>query len=288
MPPLATLDTQETDHAVLQRRLSGAARPTASTRGQVVDLTVDAASDDHPVTVTLKDAGGVNWWVTRSVRANDVVGCDGAHCAVRKAIGGVLHGDAAHQAWGVMDILANTDFPDVRQQCLIPSATEANVLVLPREGGYVLRMYVALDKVKPDEKAASRKLTQDDMIAAANRILRPCSIDGKEVVWWSIDDIGHGITDTLPPAGTRRWPAAWRSAGAFTPRSAIDRLADWLERDPKSPVVRHRRDGEDIDAVIDLRAVFQQAFDQLACEYMPSLLKPRTGKLGRTPQGPPA
>ena len=33
------------------------------------------------------------------------------------------------------------------------------------------------------------------MIAAANRIIKPYSIDVKEVVWWSIYDIGHSITD---------------------------------------------------------------------------------------------
>jgi phenol 2-monooxygenase len=57
-------------------------------------------------------------------------------------------------------------------------------------------------------------------------------------------------------------------------------LADWLETHPHSPVVKHTRPGEDIDAVIDVRAVFQQTFDQLAYEQMPSLLKPKTGKLG--------
>ena len=62
--------------------------------------------------------------------------------------------------------------------------------------------------------------------------------------------------------------------------SAIHRLADWLETSAESPVVKHRRPGEDVDAVIDLRAVFQQTFDQLAYENMPSLLKPKTGKLG--------
>jgi phenol 2-monooxygenase len=62
--------------------------------------------------------------------------------------------------------------------------------------------------------------------------------------------------------------------------SAIHKLADWLETSSDSPVVRHTRQGEDIDAVIDLRAVFQQTFDQLAYEDMPSLLKPKTGKLG--------
>jgi phenol 2-monooxygenase len=62
--------------------------------------------------------------------------------------------------------------------------------------------------------------------------------------------------------------------------SAIHRLADWLETDAGSPIVRHTRKDEDIDAVIDFRAVFQQTFELLAYENMPSLLKPRTGRLG--------
>ena len=64
------------------------------------------------------------------------------HPAVRKAIGGQLHGDAAHQAWGVMDVLAVTDFPDVRMKCVIQSNHCGNLLILPREGGYLVRYYV--------------------------------------------------------------------------------------------------------------------------------------------------
>jgi len=80
--------------------------------------------------------------------------------------------------------------------------------------------------------------------------------------------------------------ARWRiyafagKADSSNKGSAIHKLADWLEKDPKSPVVKHTRKGEDIDAVIDFRAVFQQTFDQLAYENMPSLLKPKTGRLG--------
>ncbi|WP_310564051.1 FAD-dependent monooxygenase [Hydrogenophaga sp.] len=409
---------------------------------EIVGLTIDDTTDDHPVTVTLRDATGIHWGATRTVRANYVVGCDGAHSAVRKAIGGTLHGDAAHQAWGVMDILANTDFPDVRQKCLISSANEGNVLILPREGGYVFRMYVELDKLRPDEKAASKKFTQDDMIAAANRIIQPYSLDVKEVVWWSIYDIGHSLTDKFDdvPEGSDRAPrvftagdachthspkagqgmnvsmqdtfnlgwklvhvlqgradpsllrsyrterlteakrlvdtdhewsrimsapttqaerdgteepriirqfkanleftggtavkydtstlfapgthqalatgeaigrrfhsapvvrlsdskqmqlghaaeadARWRlyafagQADLGQPGAPMAQLADWLENDPKSPVVKHTRKGEDIDAIIDVRAIFQPTFDQLAYEHMPSLLKPKTGQLG--------
>jgi phenol 2-monooxygenase len=62
--------------------------------------------------------------------------------------------------------------------------------------------------------------------------------------------------------------------------SAIHKLADWLESNANSPIVKHTRKDEDIDAVIDFRAVFQQNFDQLAYEHMPSLLKTKTGNLG--------
>jgi phenol 2-monooxygenase len=64
------------------------------------------------------------------------------------------------------------------------------------------------------------------------------------------------------------------------PGSCVHRLATWLQTDAQSPVVRHTRPGEDVDAVIDFRAVFQHTFDQLAYEQMPTLLKPTTGRLG--------
>lgn len=408
---------------------------------QVADLTVDPDAADYPVTVTLENTG-INAGETKSVRARYVVGCDGARSNVRKAIGGQLHGDAAHQAWGVMDILANTDFPDVRQKCLITSSKEGNILILPREGGYLFRMYVELDKLNPDERVSNRNLRADDIIAAANRIMQPYTIDVKQVVWWSIYEIGHRLTDRFddvpegdnrnprvftagdachthsPKAGqgmnvsmqdtfnlgwklahvltgrsdasllrsysAERWveakrlidtdhkwsrimsatpgeseldggdmprfqkqfienleftgglavkydPSAlvaasdhqalakgqeigrrfhsapvvrvadamqmqlghvaeadgrWRiyafggQADGSDPGSAIHRLADWLETDPSSPVVRHTRKDEDIDAVIDLRAIFQQTFDQLAFEDMPTILKPKKGRFG--------
>ena len=80
--------------------------------------------------------------------------------------------------------------------------------------------------------------------------------------------------------------ARWRlyafagKSDSSTPGSAIHKLADWLATDANSPVVKHTQSGEDIDAVIDFRAVFQQTFEQLAYEKMPALLKPTTGKLG--------
>ena len=62
--------------------------------------------------------------------------------------------------------------------------------------------------------------------------------------------------------------------------SAIRRLCDFLSQDRASPLRRYTRPGEDIDAVIDVRAVFQQAHRALALEAMPALLLPRKGRYG--------
>ncbi|MFM6986340.1 MAG: 3-hydroxybenzoate 4-monooxygenase, partial [Hydrogenophaga sp.] len=66
------------------------------------------------------------------------------------------------------------------------------------------------------------------------------------------------------------------------PGAPMAQLADWLENNPASPVVKHTRKGEDIDAIIDVRAIFQPTFEQLDVGQMPSLFKPKTGKLGLT------
>jgi phenol 2-monooxygenase (NADPH) len=72
-------------------------------------------------------------------------------------------------------------------------------------------------------------------------------------------------------------------AGAGDPAasdSAIRKLCDFLAEDRESPVRKYTRRGEDIDAVIDVRAVFQQAHRALAIETMPALLMPRKGRYG--------
>lgn len=400
----------------------------------VVDLTIDDTTDDHPVTVVLENTG-INAGETKTVRANYVVGCDGARSNVRKAIGGTLHGDTAHQAWGVMDILANTDFPDIRQKCLVTSSAEGNILILPREGGYLFRMYVELDKLNADERVSSKNFTADHMIAAANRIMAPYSIEVKQVVWWSIYEIGHRLTDRFDdvPEGVDRNPRVftagdachthspkagqgmnvsmqdtfnlgWKLAHVLTGRAdakllrsysaerwfeakrlidtdhqwarimsapagqseldgdgmprfqkqfienleftgglavaydpsdlvsdtahqnlatglgvgrrfhsapvvrlsdamqlhlghvaeadgrwrvyafagrddtTLRALAHWLETDPQSPVVKYTRTGENIDAIIDVRAIFQGTFEQLDYATMPRFFKPTKGK----------
>ncbi len=164
---------------------------------RVAGLTIDSDDPAAPVEVALERTKPGREGGRELVRARYVVGCDGARSTVRAAIGGALHGDAAHQAWGVMDILAVTDFPDWRMKVLIQSQGEGAMLILPREGGYLVRLYVELERLGEGQRAADRGLGIEDIIAKATRILRPYSLDVKDVVWWSIYEIGHRLTDTF-------------------------------------------------------------------------------------------
>lgn len=162
---------------------------------QFVDLRIDPARSDYPVAVTLERNAPGREGERLTVRARYVVGCDGARSAVRKAIGRELSGDAANQAWGVMDVLAVTDFPDIRCKTLIQSASEGNIIIIPREGGYLTRFYVELDKLAEGERVASRNITVEQLIATAQRTFRPYSLEVKEVAWWSVYEIGQRLTD---------------------------------------------------------------------------------------------
>lgn len=148
------------------------------------------------------------------LRAKYVVGCDGARSRVRAAMGVTLEGDSANKAWGVMDILATTDFPDIRYKSLIQSAREGTVLLIPREGGYMVRMYVELDKLNPNERVSARNLSVQDLIAAAGRILRPYTLDVKDVVWWSVYEIGQRLAPQFDDADPSRTPRVFIAGDA--------------------------------------------------------------------------
>ena len=168
---------------------------------KLLDVRVDAAGD-YPVTATLERTDPAHAGQREIVRARYVVGCDGARSATRAAIGRELAGEAAHQAWGVMDVLAVTDFPDVRYKVAIQSR-EGSLLIIPREGGYLTRLYVEMDKLSEDERVSQRKITVEQLIDAAQRIFHPYKLDVKEVAWWSVYEIGQRICDKYDdvPAG---------------------------------------------------------------------------------------
>jgi phenol 2-monooxygenase len=158
------------------------------------DVSIDEVNP-YPVTVQFEHLGDGGIGSAETIRARYVVGCDGARSAVRQSIGLTLKGDSANHAWGVMDVLVVTDFPDIRFKSLIQSADEGSILIIPREGGYLVRLYVEMDKLNPNERVAGRNITIEQLIAAAKRIFHPYNLDIKEVAWWSVYEIGQRLTD---------------------------------------------------------------------------------------------
>ena len=164
---------------------------------RLLDLSIAATAGGsrNGVTVRLERIDPDHKGQTETIQARYVIGCDGARSAVRRSLGRTLTGDSANHAWGVMDVLAVTDFPDIRLKSLIQSASEGNIVLIPREGGYLVRIYVELDKLNENERVSNRNITLDRLVAAAQRILHPYTLEVKDVAWWSVYDIGQRLCD---------------------------------------------------------------------------------------------
>jgi phenol 2-monooxygenase len=117
-----------------------------------------------------------------------------------------------------MDVLAVTDFPDIRRKAAIHSAEQGSMLIIPREGGYLVRFYIELDKLADEQRIANLRVTTDHLIAAAQRILKPYSLEVKEIEWWSVYEIGQRLCDRFDDlaqgAGAERFPRAFIAGDA--------------------------------------------------------------------------
>jgi phenol 2-monooxygenase (NADPH) len=167
-------------------------------------------------TVTLERLEPSHQRLIETVQARYVIGCDGARSIVRTSIGRELRGDSTNHAWGVMDVLAVTDFPDIRCKSFIQSQNDGTIIIIPREGGYLVRLYIELAKLEIGERVASRNVTVDELIAKARRIMNPYKLEVKEIPWWSVYEIGQRLTDKfddVPEEGVARRPPSVFIAG---------------------------------------------------------------------------
>jgi phenol 2-monooxygenase len=150
---------------------------------------------------------------TSTIRTRYLVGCDGARSAIRGAIGRELIGDVTNESWGVMDVLAVTDFPDIRVKSAINAGDRGNILIIPREGGYLVRFYIELD---------TRDVTLETLVEAANRIMHPYTLEVKDVGWWSVYEIGQRLCDKFDdvPEPATRHPRVFIAGDACHTHSA--------------------------------------------------------------------
>jgi phenol 2-monooxygenase len=186
-------------HDFLLETMGTAPRPIEPLYGHALESLERGSAPEDSVIATLKslepDAPD------RVITARYVVGCDGARSAVRRSMGLSLKGDAARQLWGVMDVLAVTDFPDIRLKAALQSQDQGSILVIPREGGYLVRLYIELDALEEGERAADRNVTAQMLVQKAQQIFAPFALDVKEIAWWSAYEIGQRVCDVFDDAG---------------------------------------------------------------------------------------
>ena len=84
---------------------------------------------------------------------------------------------------------------------------DGSSLIIPREGGYLFRLYIELDKLGEHERVADRGITPEYLIARANRIYRPYKFEVKEIAWWSVYEIGQRIATRFDNSAGRPIPA---------------------------------------------------------------------------------
>jgi phenol 2-monooxygenase len=145
----------------LEKMEKSAARLTPHYSRRLASLVRDADdASPYPVTAQFERQAEGHQGELETIRSKYVVGCDGARSGVRQAMGLSLKGESANHAWGVMDVLAVTDFPDWRMKSFVRSQDEGILMVLPREGGHLVRLYVELDNLGEDERVAERLIAQ--------------------------------------------------------------------------------------------------------------------------------
>ncbi|KAH8903720.1 hypothetical protein BR93DRAFT_178381 [Coniochaeta sp. PMI_546] len=149
-----------------------------------VDTERAADPDAYAVRVTAEQDG-----IKKEYAAKYVLGCDGAHSTVRRALGFKMLGDTSDAVWGVMDVFPRTDFPDIRKKAVI-HADAGNLLIIPREGDALVRFYIEL----PAGTKVS-DVTLQSLQAQARKIFNPYRMDIAETAWWSAYAIGQRRAD---------------------------------------------------------------------------------------------
>lgn len=94
----------------------------------------------------------------------------------------------ADYVWGVVDMIPETDFPDIRNRCAIHSHS-GSCMIIPREGDMV-RLYLQLtdgDVKGVDGRVDRSKWGPERLLEVARRALDPWTISfPNEIDWWTL------------------------------------------------------------------------------------------------------
>ncbi|KAG0700774.1 FAD binding domain-containing protein [Suillus ampliporus] len=130
------------------------------------------------------------------VHAKYVLGADGAHSWVRKRFDISMDGEQSDFIWGVLDMVPDTDFPDVRNKSLIHS-NHGSCLLVPREKDRI-RIYMQLadkDLVNPATgRVDKERMGPEQLLEVARKSLHPYKLNPTNgISWWTLYIIGQRV-----------------------------------------------------------------------------------------------
>ncbi|KAF2009889.1 FAD monooxygenase-like protein [Aaosphaeria arxii CBS 175.79] len=128
----------------------------------------------------------------RTYRTRYIVGCDGAHSRVRKALpNSVPIGSSTDAVWGVIDGVLDTDFPDIWSKVVVQSEELGTILMCPRERN-MTRLYIEL-KPGSMEVTMKERATQEFVQMRAQEIMQPYRLRWRNVEWFGRYVIGQRV-----------------------------------------------------------------------------------------------
>ncbi|KAH9945763.1 FAD binding domain-containing protein [Amylocystis lapponica] len=153
----------------------------------------------HPVRIVLRHLEPVQGQSdTEIVHAKFVLGADGAHSWVRKNFGIAMEGEQTDYIWGVIDMIPETNFPDIRNRCAIHS-DNGSCMIIPREGDKV-RLYIQLTNRDVVDPATGRidknKMSSPhQLLEVARKSFHPYTMSTPpEIDWWTLYIIGQRVS----------------------------------------------------------------------------------------------
>ncbi|KZV92513.1 FAD-binding monooxygenase [Exidia glandulosa HHB12029] len=152
---------------ILDRRLQELENPV---QRHTTVTRIWTSSDDTAVFATLLHNDGEE----EIIQAKYLIGADGSHSFVRKALDIAFEGEGIDMTWAVIDCETETTFPNVPEIINFQVET-SDVARIPREGK-INRYYVHMD---------SRDFTTEDAIAKIERALQPHPIKFTRIEWAS-------------------------------------------------------------------------------------------------------
>ncbi|KAK4136361.1 hypothetical protein BT67DRAFT_373541 [Trichocladium antarcticum] len=128
----------------------------------------------------------------KTILAQYLVGCDGAHSKVRKSIPDAKPiGMSQPSLWGVLDGELITNFPDIWSKVLVFSEEFGSILIIPRERN-MTRFYIELKSTLKGDKS---QLGQEFVMQRAKDIMAPFEVGWKYIEWFGRYQIGQRVAN---------------------------------------------------------------------------------------------